>query len=34
MSSVYRNVLRAHHWIYISTDGLLGHRLLFGNRRR
>lgn len=31
MSSIFHHVLRAHQRIYVSTNGLLGHRLLFGN---
>lgn len=31
MASLYHHILRAHQWIYESTDGFLGHRLLFGN---
>jgi F420H(2)-dependent quinone reductase len=30
VSSLFHNVLRAHQWIYQSTDGFLGHRLLWG----
>ncbi len=29
--SLFSSMLRAHQWIYVNTDGLLGHRLLFGN---
>ncbi|MEV0546412.1 nitroreductase family deazaflavin-dependent oxidoreductase [Nocardia salmonicida] len=31
MSDLYHNILRAHRWMYETTDGFLGHRLLFGN---
>lgn len=31
MASVFANVLKVHQWIYQNTDGLVGHRLLFGN---
>jgi len=31
MPSLLVNMLRAHQWIYENTDGLLGHRLLFGS---
>jgi deazaflavin-dependent oxidoreductase (nitroreductase family) len=31
-TSLSSRVLRAHQWIYVHTDGLLGHRLLVGNR--
>lgn len=31
MSGLFPRVLRIHQWIYEHTDGLLGHRLLFGN---
>lgn len=32
MAGLFSRVLRTHQWIYERTDGLLGHRLLFGNR--
>jgi deazaflavin-dependent oxidoreductase (nitroreductase family) len=31
MSGLFPRLLRIHQWIYQHTDGLLGHRLLFGN---
>ena len=31
MPSLFHQILRTHQWIYENTDGLLGHRLLFGN---
>jgi F420H(2)-dependent quinone reductase len=31
MSGLFPRILRIHQWIYEHTDGLLGHRLLFGN---
>jgi F420H(2)-dependent quinone reductase len=31
MSGLFPRILRIHKWIYEHTDGLLGHRLLFGN---
>jgi deazaflavin-dependent oxidoreductase (nitroreductase family) len=31
MTELYHRILRAHQRIYQSTDGFLGHRLLFGN---
>jgi F420H(2)-dependent quinone reductase len=31
MSGLFPRILRVHQWIYERTDGLLGHRLLFGN---
>ncbi len=31
MSDIFHTVLRTHQWIYETTDGLIGHRLLFGN---
>jgi deazaflavin-dependent oxidoreductase (nitroreductase family) len=31
MSGLFSRILRAHQWVYEQTDGLLGHRLLFGN---
>jgi deazaflavin-dependent oxidoreductase (nitroreductase family) len=31
MSGLFSHALRTHQWIYEQTDGLLGHRLLFGN---
>ena len=31
MSGLFTRVLRIHRWVYERTDGLLGHRLLFGN---
>ncbi|HWF29460.1 MAG TPA: nitroreductase family deazaflavin-dependent oxidoreductase, partial [Mycobacterium sp.] len=31
MSGLFPRILRVHQWIYQHTDGLLGHRLLFGN---
>ena len=31
MASLFSRILRTHQWIYEHTDGLLGHRLLFGN---
>jgi deazaflavin-dependent oxidoreductase (nitroreductase family) len=31
MNGVFPRILRIHQWIYEHTDGLLGHRLLFGN---
>lgn len=31
MSDIYHAVLRAHKWIYETTDGRIGHRLLLGN---
>jgi F420H(2)-dependent quinone reductase len=30
MTSLYSGILPAHKWIYQHTDGLAGHRLLFG----
>ena len=32
MAGLFSRVLRTHQWIYEHTDGLLGHRLLLGNR--
>ncbi|MBP2351918.1 deazaflavin-dependent oxidoreductase (nitroreductase family) [Kribbella aluminosa] len=29
--SMFSQILRVHQWIYEHTDGLLGHKLLFGN---
>jgi deazaflavin-dependent oxidoreductase (nitroreductase family) len=31
MTTFYHRVLRTHQWIYEHTNGVLGHRLLFGN---
>lgn len=31
MPDLYHAILRTHQWIYRTSDGLLGHRLLFGN---
>ncbi|MFD6198855.1 nitroreductase/quinone reductase family protein [Mycobacteriaceae bacterium NPDC060252] len=31
MTDLYHRVLQVHRKIYIGTNGLLGHRLLFGN---
>jgi deazaflavin-dependent oxidoreductase (nitroreductase family) len=31
MTGLLHRILRIHQWIYQNTDGLLGHRLLFGN---
>jgi deazaflavin-dependent oxidoreductase (nitroreductase family) len=31
MTGLYHRILRTHQWIYQNTDGLVGHRLLFGN---
>jgi deazaflavin-dependent oxidoreductase (nitroreductase family) len=31
MADLFANVLRAHQWLYERTDGLVGHKLLFGN---
>jgi F420H(2)-dependent quinone reductase len=31
MSGLFPRILPIHQWIYERTDGLLGHRLLFGN---
>jgi F420H(2)-dependent quinone reductase len=31
VASLFARVLRAHQWIYVNSDGLVGHRLLFGN---
>jgi deazaflavin-dependent oxidoreductase (nitroreductase family) len=31
MAGLFVNVLRAHQWIYENSNGLVGHRLLFGN---
>jgi F420H(2)-dependent quinone reductase len=31
MSGLFPRILCVHQWIYEHTDGLLGHRLLFGN---
>jgi deazaflavin-dependent oxidoreductase (nitroreductase family) len=31
MPNLFHRILRAHQWIYENTDGVLGHRLLFGN---
>jgi deazaflavin-dependent oxidoreductase (nitroreductase family) len=31
MSGLFSRALRTHQWIYEHSDGLLGHRLLFGN---
>ncbi|WP_024799313.1 nitroreductase family deazaflavin-dependent oxidoreductase [Nocardia sp. BMG51109] len=31
MADLFVNVLRAHQWLYEKSDGLVGHRLLFGN---
>ncbi|GAA3084927.1 F420H(2)-dependent quinone reductase [Kribbella aluminosa] len=28
---MFSQILRVHQWIYEHTDGLLGHKLLFGN---
>jgi deazaflavin-dependent oxidoreductase (nitroreductase family) len=31
MANLFHQILRTHQWIYKNTNGLLGHRLLFGN---
>ncbi|MET8426197.1 nitroreductase family deazaflavin-dependent oxidoreductase [Nocardia sp. NPDC059246] len=31
MASLFANVLKAHQWIYENSNGLVGHKLLFGN---
>ncbi|RJO70036.1 nitroreductase family deazaflavin-dependent oxidoreductase [Nocardia panacis] len=31
MAGLLGNVLKGHQWVYEHTDGVLGHRLLFGN---
>ncbi|MCP2318390.1 deazaflavin-dependent oxidoreductase, nitroreductase family [Nocardia amikacinitolerans] len=31
MASVFANVLRVHQLVYEKSDGLIGHKLLFGN---
>ncbi|WP_405484210.1 nitroreductase/quinone reductase family protein [Nocardia sp. NBC_00511] len=31
MANLFVNVLRGHQWLYENSNGLVGHRLLFGN---
>lgn len=31
MANLFGNVLKAHQWIYENSNGLVGHKLLFGN---
>ncbi|MGW4244057.1 nitroreductase family deazaflavin-dependent oxidoreductase [Nocardia sp. NPDC004722] len=31
MANLFVNVLRGHQWLYENTNGLVGHKLLFGN---
>lgn len=31
MANLFGNVLKAHQWLYENSNGLVGHKLLFGN---
>jgi deazaflavin-dependent oxidoreductase (nitroreductase family) len=31
VATLFHRILRTHQWIYEHSDGVLGHRLLFGN---